>query len=459
MARPHPRLVAVLVGLAVPCVSYAQTRRDYQFFHGSKYGVRSGLVSPGDNGALRRDAAQTLKLSLPAGAKVCVTVVNAHAVNYAYSLSFTIDSTAPALPDLSKDSSSPLAKLFAGAVAAKKAADASGKFDQDPSVDQAAREFKGDLSPVLEYVDRVGTLRADVESAKEFAKNSDSPERLDQVEDAGDEIDLERGFKYARYRILHLSKESGHFNDAKLKETLAAWLKEVQGKVGSDTKLKSLVSMIDGYATSLVGTRDQLLKGYTDGTGQVEVCGTVADNTTTFELKIAKKDSSAAKERDTGADVQLKFIVENSYVRPPVSVHPIALGVLTSNITNFSLDQGGILRASDQRGSFDIRLGALFEVNVAEFGERHRLGLGAAIGAATGGAEQALSDAFFAVVVSFMDKARVGVGIGGSWVATSVKGGSVDQPLDLKGKKLDDLIERSPKTSLYLTFLFPKLPF
>jgi hypothetical protein len=448
---PRPSLVQTLVLLAV-AASSASAQADYTFFHGAKDFTRSGFVVPADNDGLRRTESRIRRLTLPTGSKVCVNIVNAHPVNYSYSLGTTVDSTGPSLPDLKKDTTSALYFLFQAA-----AGKTAKNFDQ-AAMDSADAALKTDLKPIAKLLERVGALKQDLDEAKEYAQKSDIPERLQELN--ADHLELSAGYRFGKYGMTQkLPKDEGRFRDPDLAKTFAGWVKATRddAAVKGDKKLAALVDALDGYVKSLIDQVQQLRKAYAEGDSEATVCGVVGAGVTTFELKIAKKDTTAAK-RDAGTAIDARIVVEPSYEREAVSIHPLAVGVLSSGVSSFSVDAQGVLRAVERKGDMQFRIGALFDINLLNFGSANRIGLGAGIGAASGGTAQPLSDVFFSVIVSFMDKARVGLGIGASWVPTSIKGGIVDQPFSLEGKKLDDLIERSPQQALYLAFILPARP-
>lgn len=86
--------------LVIPRAAAAQSEIRYSFYHGDK--DNSAWVQPGAADAYQRLSARQLTTSARAGSRVCVLVINGNTVNYAYSLGVAVDSTGPAMPDLSK---------------------------------------------------------------------------------------------------------------------------------------------------------------------------------------------------------------------------------------------------------------------------------------------------------------------------------------------------------------------
>ena len=101
---PHVSLLLVL-GLLTVTTSVCRSQssapdKRYFFYHGTK--SASGFVEPSSGGSFQLVTERKQHADLSAKSIVCVTVVNAQPLNYAYSLSVSIDSAAPTLPDLTK---------------------------------------------------------------------------------------------------------------------------------------------------------------------------------------------------------------------------------------------------------------------------------------------------------------------------------------------------------------------
>src|SRR5688500_13249667 len=73
-------------------------RKDFYFYHGKD--GSSSLVLRGSALPYYLADGKQLRAQLATGAQVCVTVLNAHPVNYTYALGVAIDTTQPALPAL-----------------------------------------------------------------------------------------------------------------------------------------------------------------------------------------------------------------------------------------------------------------------------------------------------------------------------------------------------------------------
>lgn len=419
----------------------------FYFYHGAR--STSGFVVPADNGGYRFVGERVLRSTLPAGARVCVAVVNGHAINYAYGLDSSIDSSAALLPDVSQQSLL-LARVFPPGPPTSR--------DQGKGRDSTAPPPPAWASALSVYASRVrDSLEADLVIARRLVALSDTPEALAAVS-------RERapsGFRMARDSLNGLPKGPGHVNDPRLAETLASWSKAAESAAAADSIGQFAVSALAAYAAALRGERDQLVGAFNRAEEMPEVCVRVSKGRTTFSLAIAPKDSSAKLKRAMTKDLAFRIINDAPYDRSPVTLAPIALAVSAPGSPEFTIDNG-ILRDTGTQVHF--RVGVVLAINSNSSGPFGLIGKSFGLGIASGGNDSPVSDIFANAMVGFGDLMgtrgeliRIGVGVGATYAPTRVKGFLVNQPYPDSAGDLADRLDRHWKPAFYLTFVIPGL--
>lgn len=428
----------------------AQTRVDYYYYHGA--GSTSHRLKPGSANGYELEGGVNVDTRLKPKTKVCITVVNGHPINYSYSLNAAVDTSSPKLPDLSTQETL-LAGLLGIIDKTKGASGDRGVILPGRDSAKTAAVAKSELPKIKGYLELLDTLAKELSSAKAIIKRSDNPESLTQL--ATPELMHGGGFRWAKDTLALLSTSPGHFNDDKLDVRLTAWNDTVKLAIGSDVEMGALVQALDAYSKKLLSERNQLRSTFKDATDQPVVCGEVGKGMTTFELQISKKDTALATKRTVGKTDLLHIEARTPYERSTIGIHPIAFAALASNVPEFAVSDGILLGPPHDAEAY--RVGALINLNLANFGPDDALGVGFGLGIGTGGEKKVLSDFFLGAIVSLYDSVRFGAGFGRSAFPSSVEGGVVGQAFNLNGKKLEDLVHTDLKSAFHIIFVLPGL--
>ena len=472
-------LVATGAAQTAPAATPASTsptstmRRDFYFYHGKDGG--SSLAGRG-TALLYFLEEKQLRHAMPTGSQVCVTVLNAHPVNYTYALGVAIDTTRATVPALS----SPLTALV-GRFKSDEKGGGKGLFglrEPDRAVDIP-------LPPELRLVSDLGsavrTLADDIKVVVGAAEASDDPEALAAIDAQGPA--LVAGYRTAQAAIQAQSDAAGRFRSGTEKltayfEKLAATtteninkgkdslkLEATKDSAGSDA-LPTRLASIETETKLLLVIKDALLDQGKDlavkagnlatafsAKGRVELCGKVGNGPTTVTLKIAPKDGGFGRGRDAKEAVNQEIILRPPYGRETVSVHPVALVALAGSVPQFQVENGTLIGPRDDDLAY--RIGAAVNINLFNFGPDGVGGFGIVLGAGIVANSEIISDLFVGPVISLRDIVRIGLGVGASRFPNRVKGMTVGQPFDATTGKLEDLVETSMRRSYQLIFVLP----
>lgn len=431
--------IAVVLLFGATAAAHAQDRTLY-YYHGGKL-TPSGPVRPGTTqGYERTDWDREIRLRQ--GSKVCVRVINAHPINYGYSITADVDTSGPKLPDMSQ-----VVALLVPTVNRKGLTPPPTSGDNKLWV-APPQSYQN----VAWYINHLTTLTTEVDTARQFVKASDVPEQLSEVENYSAATS---GFRRAHKKLsTGFRTAPGHLGDPNLKKTLQTWADSAKKLAANDTALILLTEALRGYGDR-IASDFAALKASIEQDAIQETCGKVGTGPTTLALSIARKDTSAAKNRTVG-DSLITIVARPPYDRPLVSVHPVGFATMSDDVPDFRVDENGILRGEPD-DDVSGRIGVAVNVNLLNFGPSDEVGLGLALGVGAGGGDKVLSDVFIGPVVSAWDAVRVGLGYGFSAFPKRVKGGTVDQPLNLEGQELDDLIESSFRGAFHIVFVLPGL--
>jgi hypothetical protein len=377
--------------------------------------------------------------------QVCLTVINAHPADYVYSLSITVDTTTPRTPEFP----APFQSLLDLFKAVSKLSVPTGR---------GVEVIRDPLADYLVLIQGVQNLQGDDSSAIQAAKASDQAEVLSDVDASPPTSGYRRAQLFLRDS---LKADSFHFNDPKLEEHLAAAVASARTGVKSsalDETTKQLhLTVIDGLEALiavLLAEREHLRESFTSP-GKLTICGEVGAGPTAMALNITPKDGGYGSARDT--IVRLDIVVRPPYPRSTVSIHPVAIAAISTNVPEFAVDNG-TLRAPVSDG-VAYRVGAFLNINLASFGPDRVLGAGLGAGVGVFTQPGIISDLFLGTVLSYRDAIRVGFGVGLSAFPHSVKGVAVGSPFPPDAGKLDDLVENKMKQSLQLLLVLPGFKF
>ena len=424
---------ALLLVAAIASRATAQGDVRFSFYHGNK--GASSWVEPTAGDAYRRIDNRRITLHERAGSRVCVMIVNGHPVNYAYSFAIAVDSSSPAMPDLSKQIAL-LKDLFQPTKAVLTGAAPVPAAPEDPK-----------LVALRTFIDSLKILDVELADARKAVDASDQAEPLSGV---ANYYATGAGLRYAQDFLRKLPSTRGHFNDKGLKDAIDAWAKVATDAMKGDTLLKTAVVALKGLGDANRETRDQLKKSIGEASTRPQICETVTKGTTTLTLKAAQKDTSAARARTFDKDELFTILNEAPIERKRVELHPVALGVTAPSQSDFFVENG-VLRADHSRVFW--RPGVLVDGFVGSTADG-MVGLTVGLGVATDAKDAPISDLFVAGGVDFFNVFRVGLGVGASNIPTHVKNLAVNSafPAD---KKLADEVVRGWRPAFYLNFVLP----
>ena len=433
----------------------AQEQITFRFFHGR--GTQSRATVDDTDKRLENQHLKFSRSLLP-GSEVCVTVQNAHPVNYKYSLNAIVDSTEPSLPDLSKFTAL-LLKL--PAKVGKTGPEIQLLRNQGDSLSSipgllAFRETSSVSAvedPVTAYYKALRTLSGDIARADSAAIASDTPEPVDGSTPG------QAGFGYGQTAIAALSREKYQFNDPKLKDNFAELYKKAKDAATTPND-KILADALGGYADILIAERDKLSASFApDAKGSPRLCKAVAVGKNSIRLSIAKTVKSGQRDTTGGEGKTPQYFsveVQSRFQRKIVSIDPLTLGVLTWNVPRFEID-ADTLGAPLENPTL-ARPGIMLSLNPANWGLADDWGLGIGLGLGLGSSDL-VTDVLMGLTVSYRSIIRIGVGYGRSRQPDRVRGLKVGQKLPANFGKLEDAVESKQfgKDAIYFLVALPGL--
>lgn len=418
-------------------LSAQQRRHTTYFYHGDPSSPSSIVVHRGNG--YERSPATEITYAAAEGTEYCVVIVNSHPLNYAYSLTATVDTTTPRY-DLSQPTGILSALITRGAPGAPPIA-------ADPSAGAVLS-----LHTLEWYLGSVDSLRTDLEAARAALRAADRPEPISELELPAERMTA--GLRNAQSRIRTLPASEGRFNDPQLQQTLNAWRQRALTMVAGDPKLQAVAKLVADEGDQLARDIQQLKSSISAVTPTTRVCEKVGAGPTTFKLTVAKKNTSGSVTREVGDQISLTAVARPPYQRPRLAVHPIAFMATGFNVPDFRVVDGKL--RGDREYETDVRVGAMVNFHLFSFAEDRQGALGLGLGFGTGGEENVLTDLFFGPVFSFRDNVRLGLGIGSSEFPRRVRGAVVGEPFTASGE-LKDLIEEEGTFAIQLVFVLPGL--
>jgi len=411
----------------------AQEQASFTFYHGS---AGKSQVKVDNRNQQNNNVATKFTLVLPVGGEVCVSIPNAHPAMYSYSLIAKVDTPKVESPDISQFAGllNGLATGFKVAALDENAKKALGTFGTKGLLVAVTfpEEFTA-LSSALK------TLSQDVDSAKKWAADSDSPEPF-----SGDPGANGTGYAGAVAKIAKLSNEKHRFNDTKLRENLSTLSASARAAMKKEQIALSaeLMSSMEGFLDLLVTTRDGLKADYGKATVP-RPCKQIVSGRNTIRLHISKKQASAQRDTTGGDGKEPQYAtleVISRYERKIVSVDPMTVLVNTWKIPQFQVVADTLVGPKENVSA--ARAGLMLSINPTSWdvGDDWGLGFGLGLGLS---ASDAVTDYFAGVLVSYRSNIRFGVGFGRSKQPKSVKGATIGKPLPANFGKLEDAIEQS----------------
>lgn len=439
----------LLMDASLAQATKAQAVPDKRFFF--YHGIRgtSGFIEPAPGGAYTLLTDRKQSMVLAAGSVVCVDIVNAHPLNYNYSLVVSVDSSAPSLPDLTKQAKL-LQALIPDPGKAGGPALAKDKGGQDAA--------KSGIDAINQFKEVVRAVESELVSARKVVAASDTPEELAELPHYRE---ARKGFRFAKEELAGMPSDKGHFNDPDLKATLKAAADAALKVVGDDELQKLTVTALAAYADALRSERDQLAGAFARTEPVAEACASIGKGRSTVSLSIAKKDSAAKLIRPVLKELTYELFNVAPYDRPLVSVVPVALIGAAPSAPEFYIDNG-VLR--DAHTTAHYRLGAVIALNRYGGGPLNLFGTSFGLGIGSGGSDDPISDVFGTVMLSVgdviglkTDVLRIGFGAGASHQSSYVDGFQVGDALPASAGQLEKRIQKGWKPAIYLSFVIPSL--
>jgi hypothetical protein len=425
--------------IALPNPAWSQRRATILFYHGDgKTGEPSQPVAMDGGRLVWRDIGAE-HFTVAPGGEVCVRIVNAHPVFYAYALDANVDSTGEKLPDLSQ-----FTQLLGPLL---------GQPSQ-PSPAAPVARIKSALAVIQWYIDGLTNLAKDLEVAQQVTRQSDRPEELAHANEQGPDT-FKVGFRYAKRVIMReLPDSAGRFRDPQLGNTLAGWYDRALKNAGQDPTLTSVVIALRAYGEAELRSRDALRDAYSAAKPFVVRCERVGQGTTTIKLKISKKDSSATRDVGTG-DSLLTVEAEAAFTHKAIELDPFAYASFATQVPDFQIMRDTIIETRDQAVAYGV--GTMLTLYPATFGHQKMFSAGVGLGLGVAASSDVVEALFVGIILNFRDAVRFGIGIGGTRFPKRVKGANVGEPLPADAGSLDKLIEREMRPSFQIIFAMPGL--
>ena len=401
---------------------------------------------------------RSLPLSLDRGSQVCVEVVNAHPILYAYSIETDVDTTSTEGYDFSAITAvlNPLLDATQAATSGASALSALSALAASASKADGGEQLvpDGGFGWLEAYQGRIGALAGEIRDVRKAVVESASPERYDPVSHllATNE---ERGVTYARRVVNDDWGDFALFDDPDLGQIIAAWKTEATEEVATlpselQETFAGVVEALYQQSRALLSARNTLQAAYAEVSPLWRDCAAVGEGLTTLTLGVQPRDTSIVKsQRDTGP--VFKVVATPHYAREAVEIIPIAFAAVTDDVPAFSIRDGAVVREAGEEANFGA--GMMVVANAFEFGPRRSLSVGAGLGVALIGDDRLFSGLYATPMLSFLDTFRVGVGYGFHRVASGLKSPAVvGQPLPADAGELNDLLEIRSRGSLFVTF-------
>lgn len=451
---PRRRSAAVVaLALAASAAPLSgQGRIIYQVHHGSPSGIR--ITARVDNGTVAGKSETRLEDVVAAGREVCFEVTNPNPALYTYGLA-------------SNAAVTPAAELPTGGLVSflKNALPVvPANVTKAASADPGFRYFyfetvTGETQPdpkawFADYVSALSDLGADVEKARNAARQSDLPDSGNA--EGGTGAGTGAGYGSARQALAALGSGAGRFNDGNLETTLLGLYKTAQSRLqalpgaSGDTAATYLLEVLRTHGESLANTRNQIRTAFAAPADRVLQCKAVGAEPVTLSLRIDRRDPALAKNRAVGDSV-VRVAIRPAYVRPWLEVMPVAYSVFSRNVPEFDVQDGMVTRRDDGE-QFEFRTGGMLALRVLELGETREAALHIGAGSNLLGGGKALSEFYVGALFTYRDGFRIGLGWGQAQMPDRLKSpAKVGDPLPA-GLSLKDAIIEDDRSAFFLIF-------
>lgn len=433
-------LPAVAAGALLPPPAVAQDggtdgNPHVSVYHGQQ--GRSTILNGRQYAGQRRDR----RYALMEGDSICVDISNAHPGLYAYSLDSVAVAVAPD-PDLSA-----LAKILSDLIATRHAMGA-------PAPGQPA-------DSVVVFAERLAGLAEDIKAVEKAVDRSEAPEPIPDVFANGtppDPTGAPRGFGYVEWFIsTSVPASPGRFGSTTLAADLDSVYAAAKRSAGANTANLLTAEALRAHALTLLSKTNALRTAYVNVQPTL-LCRRMG-TAERVDLVVTAKPRNPQRTAKREAGTLVTLHAHRRHARPWLEVIPIGLTVYSPGAPRYELVRDTIRERSED--TFAFRPGALALANPLVFGETSDWALGGGIGFGVGGEGKVLSDYLGAVMLSYRDRFRFGVGAGYATQNSHLTGGlrsGSSRPAD--AAKLDDVLEEQREASIFLLFDFTglKLP-
>lgn len=358
-----------------------------------------------------------LEVLVPEGSVITVQIENPNYLRYQYATSLKEIEINHGLPDLSE--------LIAGL---------NGLNVESLTAASAVRSGGGtrgvpplcDESMLRSYVDKVNTLKGDIENVKDIMLRSES---------------TEHNLEYYIAQINAVSANAGRFNDPKLEDNL---IKTIESGVCDARIVEALKSEAKYYAKTVAEIRAKLK----------------TSQTFSYNYKVGKKRMTITviarplegvtplRQIDT-----IATLVIHPYITSTWELIPTLNFVWTKPGKKYSVEDGLIVEESGEE--ITPRLGMFLVRNIWNWGtyKEVRTGLGVGFAVRPIKDQNVLDNLYAGVFTNIADQVKLGLGIGWAQIPTGLDGAKPGDAMPTNVSSLDDITKysRSPAAFLSIT--------
>lgn len=464
--------LCLLIAASVPGSAQTKDPGDtqvYHFYHAAR-GVTWILPPEAPPTSL---SGAPLRTVAGAGDRVCVRVINPHPGLYRYSLKTSVDSSK--VEYLPKEATQ-LATLLQTVLPAD---------DSDADVARgAARTFRLERDeldlpvvtpdPVANFANQLQTLAEEIKWVQQEVARSDRPGTLRneggvfRVEAAP-----EQEFQWVQRKIDELSTRPGHFGSTSLVADLDSLYNSAAANASRDARYgvggvltpttQVTLNALRVHGRNLLTARNALSDVYGQSP-DVLLCDEVGKGrATTLEVHVQARDTAKEelRKRQRAHDTVPLFRLraDTRFPRNPVELIPIGFMHYSAGAREYALENDTLRVHGENTTGF--RVGGMLLVNAYQFGREREFTVGPGLGFGVGGEGKLLSDYLAALLLSFRDVLRIGVGAGYSVLESRlISGAQVGQPRPANAKDIGEILEdrREPSTFLIFSLAGLKLP-
>jgi len=302
------------------------------------------------------------------------------------------------------------------------------------------------------YKNIIEQLTKDINQAKTYIINSDTPESIAQAL----AFDPTVGFRKALTDINGMPNTQYRFNNANLLSDLNA----LADSAGVDTFEKEAFKLLN---SSLVEKINEIKKQTSFATTQTiwRQDFKISDKSTQISIEIEKIDkNNNTLRRDGNASAPFVInvaVVEPYFKRAILELVPVANITYAGDYNEFYLEDNIV--KSRERSKTTINSGIILNVNIKRFGDTKEMAVGLGPGYKFNSQGNDFENFYLSALFSYKNFLRIGAGFGYSQVPTDeLKGGiQVGDALPADISDLNDLIQYKEKPSVFLTISFTGL--